>query len=466
MPKFHFSSVSLGCSKNLVDLEFAIGQILKMSDRHDVQFYEDPEDPAAEWVIVNTCGFLSSAREESEQTLAKFDKMGKKLVLMGCYVSVKDDKFLAGLKNLKTVLPFVSYENIEQLVAGGEVKGAIDLSAVERAKGKLKAAQEAKLADYLSKIGGSQIKKKAFVWKGDEVRAYVNAPFGHEYLKIAEGCDNNCTFCIIPKIRGRQRSRPVEDVVAEAAQMVSQGVREIQVIAQDSVRYGTDLYGESRLVDLLEALDKLPGDFRIRAYYLYPDALTLENLKRLKGLKKFIPWFDIPFQHSSPSVLKRMGRCYDRPHMERLLDFVEKEFPGSLVRTAFIVGFPGETDEDFEDLLEFVKRRKFGSVGVFQYHDEPLAASSKLADKVPEAVAHERMARLGDALEAVYAERAAARRGKPTQGYVMSCDGETAVIRPELHAPDVDEYDEVPLSAVSAKDRKGLDIGSFVEYAA
>lgn len=464
MPSFHFSSVNLGCSKNLVDLEFAIGQILKLSATHDVQYYENPEDPSAEWVLVNTCGFLSSSRQESEETLAHFDRLGKKLVLMGCYVSVKDDAFLAGLKNLHTVLPFTSYENLEKLVSGQQVTGAIDVSKIDRLKGKLRAAQEAKLADYLGKIGGSQIKTKAFVWKGDEVRAYMHAPFGHEYLKVAEGCDNNCSFCIIPKIRGRQKSRPLPDVLKEAEQMVREGIREIQVISQDTTRYGTDLPGKPTLMDLLEGIEKLPGDFKFRAYYLYPDVLTLAHLKKLVGFKKLVPWFDIPFQHIAPGVLKRMGRFYDRKQIDALLDFIDANFPEKIVRTAFIIGFPGETDADFQELLDFVKARKFASVGVFQYHDEPLAASSKLGDKVPDEVARARIEKLGKLLEKIYDERAKSRRGKEFRGYVMDVQGKTVTVRPELSAPEVDEYDQVPLSALSAADRKGVEVGRFVTY--
>lgn len=464
MPPFHFSSVNLGCSKNLVDLEFAIGQILKLSATHSVQYYENPEEKEVEYVLINTCGFLSSSRQESEETLAHFDRLGKKLVLMGCYVSVKDDAFLVSLKNLHTVLPFTSYENLEKLVSGQQISGAIDVSKVDRVKGKLRAAQEKKLADYLGKIGGNQIKTKAFVWKGDEVRAYMHAPFGHEYLKIAEGCDNNCTFCIIPWIRGRQKSRPLADIFAEAIQMVESGIREIQVISQDTTRYGTDLPGKPNLIDLLEGLENLPGDFKIRAYYLYPDLLTLTHLKKLVKFKKLIPWFDIPFQHISPKILKRMGRWYDRKHIDGLLDFLEENFPEKIVRTSFIVGFPGETEADFQELLDFVAQRKFASVGVFQYHDEPLAPSSKLDEKVPEEIAQKRVARLGKLLEKIYKDRQIHRQGKEWRGYVMDMDKKSVTIRPELSAPEVDEYDQVLLSQIHTKDRAKIQIGALVRY--
>lgn len=301
---FAFSAINLGCSKNMVDLEYAIGEILKYSDRAPIEFVEDPEDSHADYVIVNTCGFLSSARQESEETLSYYDNLGKKLILMGCYVSVKDDAFLASLKNLVSIVPFMSYSVIEELVLGKKSK--FNLSAIVKAKQAHKESKEKTLSNYLASIEAPGKGKKAFVWRGDEVRAYMHAPFGYEYLKVAEGCDNNCTFCIIPTIRGRQTSRPIEAIVEEAKVMLSQGIREIQILSQDTTRYGTDLYGEARLIDMLEAIEAIPGDFTYRVYYLYPDILTLSHLERLSKLKKMIPYFDIPFQHASEKILKLM----------------------------------------------------------------------------------------------------------------------------------------------------------------
>jgi ribosomal protein S12 methylthiotransferase len=181
---FSFSAINLGCSKNMVDLEFAIGEILKYSDRAPIEYHEDPESHDVEYVIVNTCGFLSSAREESEETLAYYNNLGKKLILMGCYVSVKDDTFLASLENLVSVVPFMSYSVIEELVLGKKSK--FNLSAIVRAKQAHKESKEKTLTRYLESIEAPGKGKKAFVWRGDEVRAYMHAPFGYEYLKVAE----------------------------------------------------------------------------------------------------------------------------------------------------------------------------------------------------------------------------------------------------------------------------------------
>ncbi len=455
---FSFSAINLGCSKNMVDLEFAIGEILKYSDRAPIEFHEDPEDPSAEYVIVNTCGFLSTAREESEQTLSYYDNLGKKLILMGCYVSVKDDAFLAGLKNLVSIIPFMSYSVVEELVLGKKSK--FNLGAIVKAKQAHKQSKEKTLSNYLASIEAPGKGKKAFIWRGDEVRAYMHAPFWHEYLKIAEGCDNNCTFCIIPTIRGRQQSRPIEAIVEEVKVMLSQGIKEIQIISQDTTRYGTDLYGEARLIELLEAIEAVPGDFTYRVYYLYPDILTLSHLERLSRLKKLLPYFDIPFQHASEKILKLMGRHYDRDHIDRFIEYIRDNFSRSFIRTAFIIGFPGEEDGDFETLMNFVKKYQFESVGIFEYHDEVLAASSKLPNKVDSDIAKLRIKEITPLLESIYSKQKLAREKKTQYGYIMGI-WEMITIRPELHAPEVDEYDEVSSSQIT---EKNLDIGMYVEY--
>ena len=446
----------------MVDLEFAIGEILKFSDRTPIEFLEDPEDPHVEYVIVNTCGFLSSARSESEETLAYYDSLGKKLILMGCYVSVKDDAFLASLQNLVSVVPFINYSVIEELVLGKKSK--LNLSAIVRAKQAHKESREKTLTRYLESIEAPGKNAKAFVWKGDEVRAYIHAPFGYEYLKVAEGCDNNCTFCIIPTIRGRQQSRPIEDVVKEVEQMLESGIQEIQIISQDTTRYGTDLYEEPRLMELLEKIDEtitLSGkNAKFRVYYLYPDILTLEHLARLAKLQHFLPYFDIPFQHISANILKLMGRHYDQKHIFSFLDTIRSTFPSSFIRTSFIIGFPGETEENFRELCDFIEKYDFESVGIFQYHDEPLATSSKLPDKVDESIAKNRIEKLTPLLEWIYARKKDERKGKEQSGYIMEVRAKTCIIRPELHAPEVDEYDEVKVENIEGE----IEIWEKVSY--
>ncbi len=487
---FAFSAINLGCSKNMVDLEFAIGEILKYSDRAPIEFIEDPEDPHTEYVIVNTCGFLSSAREESEETLAYYDSLGKKLILMGCYVSVKDDAFLSSLKNLVSIVPFMSYSVIEELVLGKKSK--FNLSAIVKAKQAHKQSKEKTLSNYLASIEAPGKGKKAFVWRGDEVRAYMHAPFGYEYLKVAEGCDNNCTFCIIPTIRGRQTSRSIESIVEEVRLMLSQGIQEIQIISQDTTRYGTDLYEDAKLIELLEKIDETIDQFVIarneaiqasekqssgsphsavaplamttptyRVYYLYPDILTLDHLAKLQNLKHFLPYFDIPFQHASENILKLMGRHYDRTHIDNFIEYIRAHFPNSFIRTSFIIGFPGETDADFHILLDFVKKYQFESVGIFEYHDEPLAASSKLPSKIDSQIAKLRIQKITPILTEIYDAKMALRKDKKQVGYIMDIKEKTLIIRPEMAAPEIDDYDEISIEKISPKER---EIGTKVEY--
>ncbi|MBX9809288.1 MiaB/RimO family radical SAM methylthiotransferase [Candidatus Gracilibacteria bacterium] len=465
---FAFSAINLGCSKNMVDLEFAIGEILKYSDRAEIEYVEDPEARETDYVLVNTCGFLSSARQESEETLSYYDSLGKKLILMGCYVSVKDDAFLAGLKNLVSIVPFMSYSVIEELVLGKKSK--FNLSAIVKAKQAHKQSKEKTLSNYLASIEAPGKGKKAFVWRGDEVRAYMHAPFGHEYLKVAEGCDNNCTFCIIPTIRGRQTSRSMESIIQEVNVMLSQGISEIQIISQDTTRYGTDLYQEAKLIELLQKIDATIDEFVIknkskhtptyRVYYLYPDILTLDHLSKLKDLKHFLPYFDIPFQHASENILKLMGRHYDRKHIDSFIEYIRDNFPNSFIRTSFIIGFPGETDADFQILLDFVNKYQFESVGIFEYHDEPLAASSKLPNKVEESIAKNRIKEITPVLNAVYDSKKQARSGKIQSGYIMDIKDTSAIIRPQMAAPEIDDYDEIALDKITGN----IEIGSHVSY--
>lgn len=226
--------------------------------------------------------------------------------------------------------------------------------------------------------------------------------------------------------------------------MLENGIKEIQILSQDTTRYGTDIYGEARLFDLLEEINTVKGDFTFKVFYLYPDVLTLKHLKKLKSLEKFIPYFDIPFQHISPKLLKRMGRFYDEKHIYDMLDFIRNEFPESFIHTNFIIGFPGETQEDFDMLLEFIEKYQFESISFFEYHDEELAASSKLSDKVPHEIASQRLSQVRDLVEKVYMKNRGKREGRELLGYVMDWSEEEVTVRWELQAPEIDEYDIIP----------------------
>ena len=364
--RMFFSFINLGCTKNLVDTQFLLGRILER--RPDQFFYAvDPFSDEVELVFLNTCGFISSGRQEMFHTMKKLLRKKKKICLLGCAVQyfeklVKD----ARLSDAET-------QEWERLKSH---PGLIFLSRSELANFEPSLLEKPLIAGGEQLFDGSD-----FQWQ-ENARAYTNSELGFEYLKIAEGCNNHCSFCIIPTIRGKQRSLSLEVLIAEARNLIASGVRELILIAQDSTRYGVDLYGKSQLFELLEGIDALEGDFHYRVLYLYPDLLTKKHLERLTKLKKFIPYFDLPLQHASPKILKAMGRFYDHQMTLELLNFIGGHFPERFVRTNFIIGFPGEMEEDFQALMDFIRGDWFENIALFEYHDEPLAASSLLPDKV------------------------------------------------------------------------------------
>lgn len=253
--------------------------------------------------------------------------------------------------------------------------------------------------------------------------------------------------------------------------MLEQGIQEIQIISQDTTRYGTDLYQDAKLIELLEKIDETIDIFvkktkpkhtpTYRVYYLYPDILTLDHLAKLQNLKHFLPYFDIPFQHASENILKLMGRHYDRAHIDSFIEYIRAHFPNSFIRTSFIIGFPGETDTDFQILLDFVEKYQFESVGIFEYHDEPLAASSKLPNKVDESIAKNRIKEITPILNKIYDTKKSERKDIKQIGYIMDIKEKTLIVRPEMAAPEIDDYDEIPLEKIEKKYR---EIGTKVEY--
>lgn len=416
-----------------------IGNIFNLSNEVDIEFFTNPDEPEVEYLIINTCWFLSSSREEAENLIKEYDDKWKKVIVMGCYTEVKDDDFLSGLKNLYAVIPHNESKNLDLIFKS---------PSLQTLKSKLAGVKQDKLKNFLKNIGGDNISSKAFIWQSQDVRAYLNADYGYEYLKISEWCDNNCTFCIIPNIRGRQKSRTIEDIITEVKTMIASWIKEIQIISQDLTRYGTDLYDEARLVDLLEEIDQLEWDFTYRIYYLYPDILTFSHLERLAKLKKMLPYFDIPFQHISPKILKLMGRFYNEEHIYMVLDFIKNNFKNAFIHTNFIVWFPDEAEEDFEKLMAFAKKYEFDSVSMFGYHDEPLATSSKLSNKVDDSIIIQRVWELREILEEIYDEKYEQRRKNTQVGYIHEVGENKLAVRPELHAPEIDDLDYIKTSQV------------------
>ena len=426
--QFNFSFINLWCTKNLVDSQYLLGHLFDMganNPHYVVNYFADPYEKENDFVFLNTCGFIETGRKEMLDTLHELLAHGKTVYLLGCgleyFTQLKgwNVKMLKG----KSVF-FLSRNDFEHIT----IKKLVD--------------------GYNSTTFGEFTFSKG-------PRVYTNVEEKFEYLKIAEWCDNRCTFCIIPKIRGKQRSLPMEKVLEEAKHMIKAWIQEIILIAQDTTRYGSDLYGKPALFELLEKLDKLRWDFKYRLLYLYPDVVTLKQLENLQKLKKFIPYFDIPLQHISSSVLKRMGRFYDEKYIEKFLTQIKELFPTRFVRTNLIIGFPGETKQDFEKLKKFVQAQNFDNIALFEYHDEPFATSSKLDKKVDGKEIRRRFLEIKKIVDKQLTTNEKKRKWEQEVGYIMEIGYwklkiENLVVRPWLHAPEIDSYDEIGREQVLA----------------
>ena len=335
--------ISLGCSKNLIDTEMCIG-IFKKENFEIVTSTED-----AEIIVINTCGFIESAKEEAINTIlemAEYKENGncKYIIVMGCLVQRYKAELIESLPEVDLFLSIDEYDNIWDRIS--------ELINSQNNGNKL---------EYLDRV--------------------ISTGNTTAYLKIAEGCSNNCTYCAIPMIRGPYISRKFEDILEEAKLLETKGFKEIIVIAQDTTRYGEDLYGKSRLAELLEELCKF--DFKwIRFLYAYPETITDELIEVVKNNDKICNYFDIPIQHFSDSILKKMNRKTDGKAIDNLLEKIRKEIPDVILRTSLIVGFPTETEEDFFDLYEFVNHAKFEKLGVFKYSKEEGTPASRIKEQI------------------------------------------------------------------------------------
>jgi ribosomal protein S12 methylthiotransferase len=351
--------VSLGCPKNLVDSEIMLG-LLQASGFEITNREQD-----AEVLIVNTCSFIQDAREESIKTileLAQYKKRGRcrALLVAGCLAQRYPREMMAELPEVDAVLGTGSIP---------EITGVI---------------QRVLQGERVSLVGTPGYLHTAGLPKLQATPSYS------AYLKIAEGCDNCCTYCIIPHLRGPYRSREADDILAEAAAMASRGVKELNLVAQDTTRYGMDRYGKPYLNPLLRRLSRLEGVVWIRLLYTYPTLLNEELIQLIAGEKKICHYLDIPLQHASASVLRRMNRRGSGEGSARLIEKIRAAIPDITLRTSFIVGFPGETEADFEELLGFIAGVQFERVGIFTYSREEGTPGAELPDQVPEEVKLER----------------------------------------------------------------------------
>ena len=357
--------VSLGCPKNLVDSETMLGLI------HE-ENYEITNDPSeAEIIIVNTCGFIESAKEESINTIlqmAEYKKSGscKYIIVTGCLSQRYAEELFNELPEADAIAGVEVYDEIGSIIK--RVMNGERFIMLERSKPDV---------IYTS--------KETFLPR------ILTTPSYTAYLKIAEGCDNCCSYCAIPKIRGPYRSKPMEQVLKEAKALANNGVKELIVVAQDTTRYGEDLPGGKLLLaDLLKELNKIESLKWIRVMYCYPNNFTDELIETFASLDKVCKYVDLPLQHASNRLLASMNRYDTREEVETLLAKLRKRIPGIVIRTTFIVGFPGETDADFEELKEFVEQQRFENAGVFAYSQEEGTVAGAMPNQIPDEIKQER----------------------------------------------------------------------------
>ena len=354
--------ISLGCSKNLIDTEVTIGKFKE----HNFTIVNNEEK--ADIIVINTCGFIESAKEEAINTILEMsdykNKRCKYLIVMGCLVQRYYEDLI---KSLPEVDLFIKLDEYDKL--WDKIEDLVKRDIVEKSK--------TKTSKLITKIPPMPMFSEE-----EFLNRTVTTGKNYAYLKIGEGCSNRCTYCAIPYIRGPFVSRKKEEIIEEAKKLAAKGIKELIVIAQDTTKYGIDLYGESKLAQLLEELSKIEGIKWIRFLYAYPEGITDELIDVVANNPKVAKYFDIPIQHISNNLLKKMNRRTNKEDIVNLIDKINKKIPDVVLRTSLIVGFPGETKEDFDELLDFVKNTRFDKLGVFEYSKEDGTPAAKMQDQI------------------------------------------------------------------------------------
>lgn len=365
---------TLGCAKNLVDSEMMLGTLVKND------YLQTGSIMDADIAIVNTCGFIEAAKEESINEileLAQYKERGnlKHLIVTGCLAQRYSDELLSEIPEIDIVLGTTSFDMI--------------LEKIEELKGGIRSSLITDIDKHIA----------------EEIPRSLLTDTFSAYIKIAEGCDNHCTYCIIPKLRGKYRSRRQEDILKEARQLAKNGVKELIVIAQDTTKYGLDIYGKKAISDLMRELNEIEGLKWIRILYSYPEDVDAEFVKAVKECQKVLPYFDMPVQHANDAILKLMNRKTSKQQIKENIDRIRKEIPEASIRTSIIVGFPTETQEQFDELCEFVKEVKFDRLGVFAYSREEDTPAAILEGQIDEDIKQERKNRLMEIQQGISYEK-------------------------------------------------------------
>ncbi len=415
--------ITLGCSKNLVDSERLMG----LFESHGYHVTHDSDNPQGEIVVINTCGFIEDAKQESIDTILEFAQAKtegkiKKVFVMGCL----SERYLADLE--------------------------AEIPEVDGWYGKFNYVD---LLNHLETLDG--LGNQVSCTSGRSWERVLTTPRHYAYLKISEGCDRHCAYCAIPIITGKHQSRPMDEILQEVRYLVSQGVKEFQVIAQELTYYGVDLDGKQHIAELIEQMADIEGVEWIRLHYAYPAHFPWDLLKVMREKQNVCNYLDIALQHISDSMLSRMQRHFTKAETYDLIQKMREEVPGIHLRTTLMVGFPGETDEDFQELLDFTRWARFERMGAFAYSEEDGTYSAKhYKDDVPQEVKQQRLDRLMRLQQHISAEIEAAKIGQKLKVIIDRTEGEWFVGRSEFCSPEVDPEVLIPIS-------EQLTIGQFYD---
>jgi len=394
----------LGCEKNRIDSEHMIGLLAQAG------YQIDSDEESADYVIVNTCSFIEAARQESVRTLVELAEANKKIIIAGCMAQHFQEQLLDEIPEAVALVGTGDYQKI--------------VNIMERVEFGEKVKEVTPEPTYIA---------------DETLPRYRTTTEGVAYLRVAEGCDYRCAFCIIPHLRGNQRSRSIPSIVAEAQQLASQGVQELILISQITTNYGLDLYGKPQLAELLTELGKVDIPW-IRVHYAYPTGLTPNVIEAIKNTPNVLPYLDLPLQHSHPEILRAMNRPWQGNVNDAIIENIKNALPEAVLRTTFIVGFPGETQEHFGHLLDFVKRHEFDHVGVFTFSPEEGTKAHDLPKQIPQKVKQSRREALMKVQQPIAAKKNQACVGQITEVLIEQENPETGEMigRSSRFAPDVD----------------------------
>ena len=412
--------ISLGCSKNLIDTEVAIG----MFKNHNYKIVSNPED--ADILVVNTCGFIETAKEEAINTIFEMaeykNQRCKYLIVMGCLVQRYYNDLI---KLIPEVDLFIKIDEYNEL--WNKIEDLIKRDIVKKSK-----------TNTITKV--SELKPLPLPKLEEFMDRVITTGKNFAYLKIGEGCSNKCTYCAIPYIRGTFISRKMEDIIEEAEILAKKGIKEIIVIAQDTTKYGVDIYGESKLAELLQKISEIPEIKWIRFLYTYPEGITEELIQTVKNNEKICKYFDIPIQHISNKILKRMNRRTNKEQIVNLISKLRKEIPDVTLRTSLIVGFPGETIQNFEELSDFVEEAKFDKLGAFMYSKEEGTPAAKLLGQIHSNTKKSRYNKIMEIQQKISNENLQRKIGEEYEVLIedISFNGKYLIGRTKQDVPDID----------------------------